>query len=453
MIEVVGQIAQDLSKESLLFAAALFCVIGAEDFAFDLIWIINAARNMRTRHRSRGSAITNPVRTQFAILVPVWDEGQVIGSMIDRAVASYGRKEFTIFVGAYPNDPATLDVLRDFDDRRVVPVLNSRNGPTSKGDALNTAWQGMVIHEMQSGTRFDFIVLHDAEDEISAGEPDVFAEHGQQFEFMQIPVVPVAVGSSRWIAGHYCDEFAEAHLKSLVVRQILDVSIPSAGVGTAIGRVLLDRIAEVRGGLPFSPDSLTEDYELGLLAGDLGASAAFLRVVNPADGSLVCVRSRFPETLSTSVRQKARWIAGIAFAGWDRIGWTAAPMEIWVRWRDRRALFEAAALVAGYGGAFFAACALVLANDVGAGLQDDMSRHLLAGASVFMLWRLAVRVGCTAHVYGWREGMRALPRVVISNLIAVLATVRAIRIYWRMRTTGRIIWDKTQHDFTIRAAS
>lgn len=449
MIEAVGSILAIVARESVLFAAVLFCVIGAEDVAFDAIWIANAARR-RIAGQSRIS-LTNQAtnRFRFAILVPAWDEAAVVGSMIDRATSSYDEHDFVIFVGAYPNDPETLAALSQYKSERVVVIRNGQDGPTTKGDALNAAWHGLVAYERTSDSRFDFVILHDAEDVIAPMEPAVFAAFGHLHDFMQIPVVPIPVRASRWVAGHYCDEFAEAHLKSMVVRGILNASIPSAGVGTAIRRKLLDKIAVVRGGLPFSPDSLTEDYELGLLSASLGTSAAFLRVEDPVSGQIVCVRSRFPEKISTAVRQKSRWIAGIAFAGWDRMGWSLKAFEIWMRWRDRRALFEVSALVAGYGGLLLWVGAVATGGIEMSMLFEGSGTYLLWSASGFMAWRLAARALSTTHVYGWREGIRSVPRVLTSNLVAVLATLRAVRIYWRMRRSGHVTWDKTQHDFAI----
>jgi bacteriophage N4 adsorption protein B len=453
VIETIGAILGILTRESLMFAAVMFSLIGAEDVTFDLVWIASAVRNRIARTSGMRVTRREVGRFRFGILVPAWDEAAVIGSMIDRATACYDGHDFMIFVGAYPNDPTTLAALNECTDERVVVVCNARDGPTTKGDALNTAWDGLVAHERESAAKFDFIILHDAEDIIAQQEPDVFSACGHRYDFMQIPVVPMPVQSSRWVAGHYCDEFAEAHVKSMVVRTVLNASVPSAGVGTAVGRSLLDRIARNRGGLPFSPDSLTEDYELGLLCASLGASSAFLRVADADSGRIVCVRSRFPETISAAVRQKARWIAGIAFAGWDRMGWSPTAFETWMRWRDRRAMFEAAALVAGYGGLLLGVASTMFGGNGLSTLFDGTGRYLLWSASAFMCWRLVARVLCTTHVYGWREGVRAALRVVVSNLIAVMATIRAIRIYWRMRSSGKVLWDKTQHNFAIGDAA
>ena len=447
---MIEQITQLLALELLLFAAALFCLIGAEDAAFDLFWVAKKIGSFCNRRRLPPIDVASQLVARFAIFVPAWDEETVIGSMIARAKHSYRHHEFVIFVGAYPNDRGTLEALRSHESENLTIVINAEVGPTSKGDALNTAWSGMLAHEHTCGRSFDYIVLHDAEDVISPREPDVFAHYGKHHDFMQLPVVPIPVAQSRWVAGHYCDEFAEAHLKSLVTRGHFKGSIPSAGVGTAIQRRLIARIAHVRGGLPFSPDSLTEDYELGLIASAEGHSTAFLRVIDPdGDGDTVCVRSRFPETLSAAIRQKARWVAGIAFAGWDRMGWAANPWEVWMRWRDRRAMFEASALVAGYGGMFIAIPAMFIDRQAFMAIFGDSGRYVFWSASFFMIWRLAVRALCTSQLYGWREGLRAIPRVVVSNVIAVSATARAVRIYWRLRRSGRVEWDKTRHDFTI----
>lgn len=53
---------------------------------------------------------------------------------------------------------------------------------------------------------------------------------------IQLPVVPLPDRANQWVAGHYCDEFAESHGKELVVREAVRASIALAGVGCAISR-------------------------------------------------------------------------------------------------------------------------------------------------------------------------------------------------------------------------
>src|SRR3546814_11426358 len=80
---------------------------------------------------------------------------------------------------------------------------------------------------------------------------------------------------------------------------------------------MMDRIVAMNGGRPFDEASITEDYELGLKIGALGGRGIIVRL--PAGtGSVVATREHFPATLDAAVRQKARWLTGIALHGWDR---------------------------------------------------------------------------------------------------------------------------------------
>src|SRR3546814_9014116 len=65
-------------------------------------------------------------------------------------------------------------------------------------------------------------------------------------------------------------------------------------------------------------------------------------------GDLVCTREYFPATLTAAVRQKARWMTGIALAGWDRLGWQGSLAERWMRFRDRRGPLAAVILCCAY---------------------------------------------------------------------------------------------------------
>ncbi len=71
-----------------------------------------------------------------------------------------------------------------------------------------------------------------------------------------------------------------------------------------------------------------------------------------ASAGVVASRGYFPATLGAAVRQKARWLGGIAFAGWDRLGWSGGLGERWMRLRDRRGPLAALLIVAAYLAAF-----------------------------------------------------------------------------------------------------
>src|SRR5690606_31639390 len=116
------------------------------------------------------------------------------------------------------------------------------------------------------------------EDVVHAGELAIFDRLIERHWVVQLPVLPLPDRRSRFVSGHYCDEFAEVHAKQLVVREALGAGLPLAGVGCAVARGALDIIAGRRGGAPFDETSLTEDYELGLHVAALGGSGILARV-------------------------------------------------------------------------------------------------------------------------------------------------------------------------------
>lgn len=170
-------------------------------------------------------------------------------------------------------------------------------------------------------------------------------------DFVQLPVRPEPQPASPWIAGHYTDEFTESHGKAMIVRDALGTAIPAAGVACGFARATLGRLAALRraegGAGPFAAECLTEDYELGVLVYRGGGRSRFLRL-RDADGDLVATRAYFPATLDAAVRQKSRWMHGIALQSWDRLGWSRHPLDRWMALRDRYGPMTAGVLAAAF---------------------------------------------------------------------------------------------------------
>jgi adsorption protein B len=294
-------------------------------------------------------------------------------------------------------------------------------------------------------------VLHDAEVLVHPLELALFDRLIDRAAIIQLPVLPLIDPDSRWIAGHYCDEFAEAHAKELVVREAVGAAVPLAGVGCAIGRGPLAKLAALGEGKPFASASLTEDYELGLRLGALGLKTIFVRIpAVPGDRSVVASRGHFPAALGAAVRQKARWLGGIAFAGWDRLGWSGGIGERWMRLRDRRGPLAALLILAAYLAAFLWS-QVWLANLLGAPVEvrlDPALAILLTINGWLLLWRVLMRAAFTASAYGLEEGLLSIPRLFVGNLIAVLAAFRAVSQHKGGRTPK---WDKTRHIFPAEA--
>lgn len=235
------------------------------------------------------------------------------------------------------------------DDERVQIVNGDLPGPTTKAECLNRLWAALVRDEQAEGRGFKAVVLHDAEDVVHSAELKLFDRLIERFDLVQLPVLPLVDRGSRWISGHYMDEFSETHGKGLVVPEALGAGMPSAGVGCALSRAALQQMADLGDGRPFDADSLTEDYELGLRLKDFGGRGIFVRLPASPGGRLVAVRAHFPARLEAAVRQKTRWMTGIALSGWDRLGWGGGSAERWMRLRDRRAVLAALILAAAYG--------------------------------------------------------------------------------------------------------
>lgn len=233
-----------------------------------------------------------------------------------------------------------------------------------------------------------------------------------------------------------------------MLREALGAALPLAGTGFALHRGALSFLADARDGSPFDADSLTEDYELGIALSGVGAGAIFARVPATPGGAPVAVRAHFPSTLRTAVAQKSRWLAGIAFAGWDRTGWGRNWREMWMRMRDRRAPFAMLAILFGY--------VAVAAWLTGAALRfvaveplvmPDVPAALLAVTAMLAIWRLATRAAIVGSVYGRGEGLRSIPRTLVANLVLLLAGWRALWRYVRLLRGQRPEWGKTAHVF------
>jgi adsorption protein B len=440
------------AAELALFSGVGFLLFGINDLLVDLIFFgrhlwrrATVYRRFRRAYASHYVFNKNP--GFMAVFVPAWDESAVIASMLKATLNRLDYDDYRIFVGHYRNDPATAAAIGSVSDGRIQPVEVDRDGPTTKADCLNHLYDALIAYEAATGHSAKAVVLHDAEDVLHRYELRIFDGLIDRAALIQLPVLPLVDRNSRWIAGHYCDEFAEAHIKELVVREAVGAAIPLAGVGCAIARDALAQLAAMQEGRPFAGTSMTEDYELGLRLGALGLKTMFVRIpALPSERGAVASRGHFPATLGAAVRQKARWLGGIALAGWDRLGWAGGLGERWMRMRDRRGPLAAMLLLAAYTAALLWS-QIWLAEALGAPIHaelDPMLVRLLTVNAWFLAWRILMRACFTGSAYGFAEGLRSIPRLIVGNVIAMLAAARAVSLHVG---GGAKHWDKTRHTF------
>jgi adsorption protein B len=439
-----------IEHELLLFAAVFFLLGAIDEWAVDLTWVwLKLTGRAATWRIDRGEAHGAPLTGPAAVFIPAWREAEVIGLSLEHALAAWPQQKLRIYVGCYRNDPATVAAAMGAAQRdaRVRVVVHGCDGPSTKADCLNRLYAALEADEARGGQPFRLVLLQDAEDLVDPALLPLADRALGEVDFVQFPVLPTAQPASRWIGSHYCEEFAEAHGKGMVVRSALGAALPAAGVGCAFSRAMLHRVsARLGGDSPFSVDSLTEDYELGLRIKAVGGHARFIHARGD-DGRLVATRACFPDRIDHAVRQKGRWVHGIALQGWDRLGWSGGPGEWWMRLRDRRGPLAALVLTAGYlmliGGAI-----LWTAESLGAlrpWQADPWLAALLLANLVSFAWRALMRFAFTAREYGWREGLRAIGRIPFANLIAIMAARRALVAYVRVLLGARLQWDKTPH--------
>ncbi len=454
---------QLLSSELILFAAIGILIFSIDDVLIDIAWFAGFGRAKTQQY----IPLKTPehVGAHYAIMIPAWQEANVLESTVTRMLALWGRDAipYHIYLGCYPNDPLTIFAasrLANMDDR-VRVVIHPDPGHSTKADCLNMIWNEILAQERRDGRRISGIILQDAEDVVHAHALSLMVDQSNDYDLVQLPVQPILDVNSRMISAHYADEFAEMHGKDLRVRQALGAVVPAAGVGFLLTRAMIDRVIAAQG-MMFSKDSLTEDYELAYRVASCGGRIGFC-ARQDRHGAMIATACSYPNDLWQSVRQKARWINGIALGGWDRLGWPVQQggqsfmqtcIASWMLWRDRRVVLNAIIIFAAYASVLLMALGGVLAWMFPLSIDGLSSSTPFIGTATtiilwfnaaLLVWRLLVRAGMTTLTYGWRAGFWAIPRAIVSNFILILSVRRAVSNYGKHSNGVLPLWEKTHH--------
>jgi bacteriophage N4 adsorption protein B len=425
---------------AILVPMAIYILVsGLDDLLVDLAWL-------RLRRGFRAALAVTPTREpNVALFIPCWQESGVIGQMLEHNLAAIAWNRYQVFVGAYPNDPETIDAIRELKRRypRVHLALAPHNGPTSKPDCLNWIYRRMEEVEQEQRSRFDLVLLHDAEDVIHPLAIARLAYYAETAGMVQLAVLPMPTPGSDWTHGVYCDDFAESQGKDLATRNALGAFVPGCGVGTCFRRDALELLASGNGGAPFQPEALTEDYDTGLRLYRLGIPQTFVPL-EFIDGAPLATREYFPRRVGAAVRQRTRWVTGNALQSWQRHGWPGGWMNRWYLWRDRKGLWgNPLSLLCNvlllYGLASWTAHGLLGSPWA---LGDLLGRWpgaeaLMLVTSGLFLARLAFRTAACARVYGWRFAAGVPLRMLWGNWINCQSTVRALGQFVLARAAGR----------------
>ncbi|MCP4872870.1 MAG: glycosyl transferase family protein [Proteobacteria bacterium] len=411
---------------------------------------------------------------RLAMMVPAWQEAGVIQHMLELNLENLNYDQYDIFVGTYLNDPDTqarVDAVARR-ARNVHKVVVPHDGPTSKADCLNWVYQHIKVLEEQRGVRFDILLMHDAEDIIHPLALRLYNYLIPDHDFVQTPVFPLEMPWHAFVASTYKDEFAEHHLKDMLVREQIGGLVPSAGVGSGFDRDAFEDIALAHSQEAFNIHSLTEDYELGMKFRLANKKVYFAcravervkevergffkkRKVHIVQPEYIATREFFPDELEFAIKQRSRWILGIGLQTWEQLGWRGSLPVLYCLWRDRKALITNFM-------AIFAYCvALYCVTRLGAGWLSgrpwtfdnifppgSVLWWLVMGNTLVLAWRAVMKYVTVDAVYGPMHGMLSIPRFFVSNVINFAATSKAVKQYINHKITGEPLkWLKTTHVF------
>jgi len=464
-----------LIAEALAPLAVWVFISGLEDLFLDVsyLYLRLSGRHGRTSPSARSpDKALNRRQRKIALMIPCWREDEVIEQMLDHNLCEIDYENYDFWLGVYPNDSATIaKVLASAKKSpRVRHVICAHDGPTTKADCLNWIVRGIRSHEEVTGEPYEIIQQHDAEDLIPRPALKRANQEIEHHGMIQFPVLPLKTPVRSLAQDTYCDEFSEFHLKELFVRSRLGGFIPSAGVGTAYRREVIERLAELNDGDPFDSQSLTEDYFVGLQVHKLGYRQLFVvpagavpakQERNPGTvgaGTTFAneaTRAYFPRTVRQAIRQRSRWAIGIALQSWQRFGWNAGAGQIYWLWRNRKGLVNHPVAMLANLVFFYAAGRLVWSRLSGGdwhlGMLAAVSTTVawLLLANVFLLlWRQVVRGAFGWSVYGWRHALATPLRAPFSNMINSCSVIGAMGKFVTARIRKQpLVWSKIENSY------
>lgn len=435
----------DIAIASILGPVAVWVLLsGLDDLFVDIVAAMAALRNRGGKTRPSRREILAHEQKPIAILVPLWQESSVIARMVQQNRASILYRNYHFFIGAYPNDEPTLREIRKLEARfdNVHLAICPHDGPTSKADCLNWIFQNLLAFERASWLRFEILMTHDAEDVIHSDSLHWVNYYADEYQMIQVPVLPIPTPLKNWTHGVYIDEFTEYQSRDMPARQTMGAFVPSNGVGTGFRRDALDRLAASDQNRVFEPACLTEDYENGLRLRLHGAKQMFL----PLQQQGMVTREYFPQTLRAAIRQRTRWVTGISLQSWERHGWAGGFVQKYWLWRDRKGIVgNPASLLTN---ALFAYCAGRWF--CGAPLPTV---PLMEAGAILGGYRIVYRMACVARVFGVRFALAVPVRVVLANVINSAATFSALRRFFVAKWKRLpLVWIKTEHSYPNQEA-
>jgi len=170
--------------------------------------------------------------------------------------------------------------------------------------------------------------------------------------------------------------------------------------------------------------------------------------LRPGASGPVATREYFPRNYRQAVRQRSRWIAGIALQGWQRHGWRASWRQRYWFFRDRKGLI---------GNLLSPLAAFAFLLRLAHAQSGACGMHWLPFVYIITLpialAQMAMRAYFSACLYGWKFAAASPLRMLWGNLVNYPATLAAVRQFAAARWRGgTLAWRKTQHIYPVHGS-
>ncbi|MCX7674248.1 MAG: glycosyltransferase [Bdellovibrionaceae bacterium] len=439
----------------LKLTAVAFAIYALDDFIFESLKLLKKVKPQHLKDEDLERMLRKSQK-KLGIIVANWKEEDVIEKMVIGNLGAIYYRNYQIWLGVYPNDMETKEKALSLERRfpgQVRVVINSRPGPTSKGQMLNEILN-KILNLPTNESSFDAVIMHDSEDMIHPLELITLNDALDHYDYIQTPVFSLPAQHLFEVRNIYLDEFAQGHTLDLLLRREIGVAIPSAGVGTCLSRRLLEKLKEAHGFI-LNEKALTEDYQLGLMSAQLGLPSTMLcyyRIKRDTqEKDFIATFELFPNSWWPSIRQKTRWTYGISLQSWQVLGWVKGHgswiqnlKENYFLWRDRRGVLNSWLMIWGW--------IYLISNLWFPNMRAQLHSYNFLGSfaimtSLIVLWR---RHQSVRWVYGKSYFVAVLGRYILASLINAAAGIRAIYQFGKNWWLGHAPkWDKTTHELPV----
>lgn len=406
----------DIATVTLIVLTIVFTA----NMAIALGWMLSTWWNDENYQNSTFPTDSEAHPKKISLLLAARHETEVLaGTVASLCASQYENFEIVIIIGH--DDPETEVVARQAakNSNGKAFVVIDHSLPKSKPSALNTGLKAC------SG---EIVGVFDAEDEVS---PNLLNTINHTFEDPSVDVVQGGVQlinhRSTWFSLRNCLEYY-LWFRSRLQWQAKKGFIPLGGNTVFIKR---DSLLQVEG---WNPDFLTEDCDLGIRLGVLGAKVAV-----GYDPSLSTLEET-PLSINSFIKQRTRWSQGFLqiYKKGDWRSLPSKPQRLLAWYTLLFPLFQA------FSGIFMPlSIAFIFFLKIGENIALFLFLPLLITILTAAMEALALRefgidfnVKVTLRDYG-RIFWTLFPYQILLSWSGVRATLREFK--------GEVSWEKTSH--------